>query len=327
MLEYLRLGKANAGDSKTGGGNGAKKGGVVALDKHEEGCLVNLAAPTPEELEQVSTRFDIPMDHLLDSLDPAERPYMVTEDGVTLIIFRVPFRTGVTDQAPFRTVALGVILAPAATLIVCGRPDLARELLEAKTRGPEPKSGLGAAMSILFRACARYITYLQELYTRTEAVEQAIHRSMRNEDLASMMQIEKALVYFATSLKGNSGLLEKMQAAVGFIKPEQETERDILDDAVVECRQAADMAGIYIQILSTISETAGSLISNNMSAAMRFLAAITLILTVPMVVVGFYGMNVGLPLQDTPLAAGIISAITLLICVVLWRFLSKKHWM
>jgi ADP-heptose:LPS heptosyltransferase/Mg2+ and Co2+ transporter CorA len=324
MLEYLRLG--GSGPSGPGNGN-AKKGGVTPVEAHEAGCLVSLSAPTPEELEQVSSRFGIPMDHLTDSLDPSERPYMVTEQGVTLIVFRVPYRTGLIDKSPYRTVSLGLILAPTATVAVCGRADLIRSLLDAKTHGPAPDSGLTAALSILFRACALYITYLQELYAMTEKVEQAVHRSMRNEDLAAMMQIEKALVYFATSLKGNYALLEKMQATAGFLKPEQKAEREILDDAATECRQAADMAGIYIQIISTINETAGALISNNMSMAMRFLAAITLILTVPMVIVGFYGMNVGLPLQESPWAAILISAVTAVICLILWRYLSRKHWM
>jgi magnesium transporter len=148
---------------------------------------------------------------------------------------------------------------------------------------------------------------------------------MRNEDLVLMMHLEKTLVYFATALKGNSMVLEKISALSSLTLHEEE--QDLLQDALIECRQAVDMAEIYLQIMGSIGETSASMISNNMNTVMKFLAGVTVILMVPTIVAGIFGMNIPLPFQEHPLSLPAIIGLTLLICLALWKLLSRKHWM
>jgi magnesium transporter len=152
-----------------------------------------------------------------------------------------------------------------------------------------------------------------------------MQKSTRNEDLKRILQLEKTLVYFLNSLKANALVLEKMLTNQAFDWDEEEHER--LADALIECRQAVEMGEVFTQIIANMSDIYASMISNNMNMVMKFLTAITLILMAPAIIVGLYGMNVPLPFQDSPWALPIISLGTVAVCLALWRYLLRKHWM
>ena len=316
MLEYFSLGEKLS----------------KPLPGHARDCWINLADPTPEELGRVASELDIPYDFLTDSLDPAERPHMRQEGDIFLVICKAPRRENERGEGraeagglPFSTVPVGVVVTPYAVVTVCRDPLLGRQLVEGKRSDKHSRVGILLALTVLQQSSMIFINHLQELDNLTGELEERMRRSMRNEDLARMMQLEKTLVYFLTSLKGNAMVLEKIG---GLQEPRLSQEaRDLLVDALIECRQAVDMAEIYIQILGSVSEASASMISNNMNTVMKFLAAITLILMVPTIIVGVYGMNVALPFQDRPFVFALILAFTVIVCLLLWVFLSRKHWM
>lgn len=297
---------------------------LTSIENHAHGCWINLANPTQEELDKIIDELGIPIDFFTDSLDPSERPHMRKEGDMKLIIFKASVKTSQESGSPFKTIPVGIILTPYTVITVCRHKNLARELMDYKRHGMQYKEGIHMVLTMLQQNSILFTQHLQELDTMTEELEKKMHTSMRNELLVRMMHIEKSLVYFTTSLKGNAAVLEKIQTQAANMNEE---EQELLTDALIECRQAADMTEVYIQIISTISETSASMISNNMNMVMKFLTGITLVLMVPTIVVGAYGMNVPLPLQDSPIAFLIILGFTLVVCWGMWIYLYKKHWM
>lgn len=328
---------------------------------------VNLQSPTAEELARASAEFGVPLDFLQDCLDPQERPHALSDEGICMIICKVSAKNADDAGRPFLTVPLGVVITRDAVLTVCSRPGIAKEFVfkawsghggkvsapvsadsgmcdQVKTTKSAKASknatgkacidkndngrfrpGVELALRLLQECGIRFIRHLQELDLLTEDIEQRMHRSMRNEDLAVMMQVEKCLVYFTTSLKGNLGVLEKIGSNQLFTL--HDNEKQLLTDAMIECKQAADTGQVYLDILSSISDTSASMISNSMNSIMKFLTAITLLMTVPTVIVGVFGMNVPLPFQESPLALLLILVFTFVLCWLLWKYFVKKHWM
>jgi magnesium transporter len=151
-------------------------------------------------------------------------------------------------------------------------------------------------------------------------MERQLYKSQRNKELIQLLDLEKSLVYFNTSLKANEVTLEKILR--GRIVTLYEEDHDLLEDVLIEVRQAIEMAQIYSDIISGMMDAFASVISNNLNVIMKLLASVTILMTVPNIVFGFYGMNVGiLPFAHSfwpPLAISVV------IIVVAGIILRKK---
>lgn len=352
MLEYYDLAAADAASFSQPRRHGEGQNPPQLLG-YAPGCWLNLASPSDEEISRAAAELGVRKDFITDSLDPAERPHALADGQTRLIICKVSSPNPDPEGIPFKTVPLGIIITPEAVATICRHEVLAMHLASSagfslsEHAAPLPQTapvdstvavlagkagdgqaarrGVLFALSLLQQSSIRFTSHLQQVDLLTAELEPRMHRPMRNQDLVRMMQIEKTLVYFATSLKGNNGVLDKI-ASNQFLELDSH-EAALLTDSVIECRQAADMAEIYIQILASMSNTSASMISNDMNSAMKFLTGITLVLTVPMLIAGIYGMNVPLPFQGSPLAILGIVAATVVVCRFLWVYLSKKHWM
>lgn len=188
-----------------------------------------------------------------------------------------------------------------------------------------PRPALLLGFTMLQQSSIVFVKHLQELEKMAEKVELSMRRSMRNEELSRMMQIQKTLVYFMTALKANAPVMEKLYNLPGH--PLQEDEAELLLDGLRECRQATEMGEVYSQIIASMSDTFAAMISNNVNSVVKFLTAVTLILMAPSAIFSLYGMNVPLPFQDSPEALLIIVGFTIAVCIGLWLYLTKKHWM
>ena len=168
-----------------------------------------------------------------------------------------------------------------------------------------------------------YIKYLNLINREIENKEKTLIKSTSNKELLNLMHIQKSLVYFVTSLKANDIILEKLSK--GNIINMYEEDLDLLDDAMIESKQGIETANIYREILASMSDTYASIINNNLNAIMKFLAGITIVLSIPTMISSFMGMNVPLGnLSDNPLAFLIILLISLLISIVIALILKKK---
>ncbi len=291
----------------------------------EADCWINLADPEMPEIRKVKEALSLPGDFFTDALDPAERPRIETRGDVIFMAIRVSYPTPEGVRPPFMTLPVGIILTPSAIVTVSSSPRIVEKLLASKLPRLNSRDRMRMALALMQQASIGYVQDLEVIDGLTSLVEESMRQSMRNEELARMLHIEKTLVYFVTALKANNGILERLSNST-TIKLNEE-ERALLLDTVIECKQATETAEIYAQIVSSLSETFASMISNNMNQVMKFLTGITLILMGPSIVVGLFGMNVPLPFEQNAWALPLIVLGTVVICVVLWRYLVHKDWM
>jgi magnesium transporter len=146
---------------------------------------------------------------------------------------------------------------------------------------------------------------------------------MKNKELAQLLKLEKSLVYFSTSLKSNESVLEKMLKLESIKKFEED--RDLLEDVIIENKQAIEMTNIYSSILSGTMDAFASIISNNLNIVMKSLTIVTIALSVPTAISGFFGMNVPNFFQNNPAAFPIIIAGSVLLSALTSVLLFRRR--
>ena len=168
-------------------------------------------------------------------------------------------------------------------------------------------------LSILLASALAFTKALKQINLRTNSLEKELQKSMRNQDLIKLLDHEKSLVYFTTSLRSNELMLERLKGSKIFRENEENLE--LYDDVVIETRQAIAVANIYSNILSGMMDAFASIISNNLNVVMKFLTSVTIILMLPTLVVSIYGMNVPLPFQQSHHAFAIVISFSVVMAV------------
>ena len=173
-------------------------------------------------------------------------------------------------------------------------------------------------LHFVLRVATRYLQYLKQIDKISGHVEKELRKSMKNKELIQLLEISKSLVYFSSSLKADEITMEKMMRG-RFIKLYEE-DQDLLDDVIIELKQAIEMASIYLNILSGTMDAFASVISNNLNIVMKVLASITLIMSIPTIISGLYGMNVGnIPIQNFWFPVGLSVVMMLIAAFVLYK--------
>ena len=269
-------------------------------------CWVNLAAPTEEEIRQVAGTFSIPQDFLTDPLDLDERARIEIDGQCLLVVLHTPVRDREDGSVPFRTVPLGIVLKNGCLVTVSSQPiDIMELFLSRKVKNFSPEHPARFVIQIFHQNSILFLKYLKEINRKTNAYEQELHRAMKNEELIMLVNLEKSLVYFTTSINANEIIMARIQRADVIKMSAQEAE--LLDDAITENLQAIHMTKIYTNILSGMMDAFASIISNNLNVVMKFLTTVTIVLMIPNLVFSFYGMNVKLPFQESE--AGVLTTL------------------
>ena len=261
----------------------------------EPGCWINCVAPSEDEIAGLIRDFSIEPDFFRAAMDEEESSHIDLEDGNTLIIIDIPVVERTGKEIAYVTTPLGIILTEKNVITVSTRENpILDEFAEGIVRGVQTNLKTHFILHLMLRIASRYLQYLKQIDRMTSQIERELRRSMKNSQLLQLMDIEKSLVYFSSSLKGNELTIEKIMR--GRVVKLYEEDQDLLEDVLIEVKQAVDMSGIYLDILSSTMESFASLISNNLNMVMKVLASITLIISIPMVISGYYGMNVeGIP--------------------------------
>ena len=281
------------------------------MDEIQPDCWIDLSSPAQSEVERVIAETGIESDLILKMLDEDELPRVESSENATLIVIDVP--ASIDNDRKYITYPLGVIISdnhyiitisPKSTKILNNfKKNLVKDFHTAKkTR---------FLIQIIINAAEGYLKILKNIYNNIENKEKVLQQSTKNEDLIDLLSTEKTLVYFGTSLKENDLVLERLSK--GLVLPLFEGDLDLLEDALIENRQAIDMAGIYQNILNSITETYATIVSNNLNNVMKFLAGATIVLSIPTIISSFLGMNV----QFGVIGMSNISAIAILIFSVL----------
>jgi magnesium transporter len=299
--------------------------GIRPIPEVVEGCWINVVNPTAQETEKLSA-MGIPQDFITYPLDVDERPRIEREDnGETLIVMRIPSYEGVKPDLPYITIPLGVILMPSFIVTVCSRRyDILDEFESGRVRDLSTGKRNRFLLRVLLRTAYKYLAYLRDINKTVEALEDQLQLAMRNKELLEILKYQKSLVYFTTALRSNQLVLERLYR--GRLFTQYPDDEDLLEDVITENQQAIEMTNISSNILSSMMDAFASIISNNLNMVMKFLASITIVVSLPTVITGFFGMNVGLPFQENQLAYVLILGMILFTSVIVIGLFAKRDW-
>ena len=296
------------------------------VTKLERGCWINLVNPTLQEINTLCNSIGVIEDFIRYPLDQEERARIDVEDEQTLILIDLPVVEKEEDGiGGFSTIPLGMIVVRDDYFItVCTQETpIIKEFIDCKIKGFFTFKKTRFILQLLYKIATYYLVYLKYINRETDKAEHKLQKSMRNKELIKLLELENSLVYFTTSLKSNELVMEKLMRTK-CIKMYEEDE-DILEDAIIENRQAIEMGTIYRDILSGTMDAYASVISNNLNIVMKFLASVTIVLSIPTIVASLWGMNVqGLPFANNPFGFVIVMGIAALITVAAWLLLKKK---
>ena len=298
--------------------------GFEKIDTFEDGAWINLINPTPQEINEVSAQFDIEINHILSALDEEERARIEVDDNCTVIIVDVPIKESEEGMGDYATIPMTIILGDKFIIKACLKSiKLLEHFSSGKVRGFFTYKKTRFILQLLYKNASYFLQYLRQIDRMSHKIEQELHKSMKNKELIELLDLEKSLVYFTTSLRANEIVLEKMMR-MESIKQYPE-DKELLEDVIIENKQAIEMANIYSNILSGTMDAFASVISNNLNIVMKTLTSITIVMSVPTMIASFFGMNVpGIPFSGTPTAFVGIVVMSFVLSAILAVYMIKK---
>lgn len=315
-----------------------ENGAIEKIGEPCPGCWVNVVAPTEEERAWLEEGLGVLPEFVSSALDDEETSRIDYDEDARQIFVIVDYPVvgedgaGVRPQSPLQydTMPLSMVFLPERGLFVTIsllENKVVNDMAGGRVRNVDTRLRTRFLLQMLLHISQLYLVYLRRIDRLSSNTEARLHASVRNEELIQMLNLEKSLVYFSTSLKSDEVTLNKI--AQGRIIPLYEDDQDLLEDVLVEVRQAIEMANIYSGTLSGTMDAFASIISNNLNIVMKVLSVITIVMAIPNIVFGFYGMNVGLPFEGVPLLDNwafplLLAAACCLVAA--WVFKRKGMW-
>lgn len=299
------------------------------VTEYKRGNWINMIAPSDEEIQTVCENLKIQEDFIRYALDPEERARIDYEedDGTTLILADVPIIESDEDQKEYSTIPVGFIIVRDEYFITVSliENEVIRRMNPMINRSVATYKKSRLVLQCLYVNSEIYLNLLKTINRETEIAEKELRQTRKNKSLLRLLSLEKSLVYFTTSLKANEVVMERMNR--GKVIKLYEEDEDLLEDVLIENKQAMEMSKIYSDILSGVMDAYSSIISNNLNGVMKILTAITIIISVPTMISSFWGMNVRVPMQDNPWGFAIILIASILIGVIVTIVLKKKNYL
>lgn len=292
----------------------------------EKGSWIDAVAPSEEELQEIAAATNIQMDFLTAALDEEEKSRIEIEDDQILVLVDIPFLRSNKD---YDTLPLGIIITENHIVTVCLEPNaVTADFASHNSRLFSTFKKTRFLFQILYKSATLYLKYIRIIIRRTDELEQHLRQSMQNSELFNLLDLQKSLTYFSTSLRGNYIILEKLLRLRSATQSQHivklyEEDEDLLEDVIIEYKQAVEMVEMYSHILNSMMEVFASIISNNLNLVMKFLASVTIILAIPTLISGLWGMNVEVPFAENPYGFMIVLSVAL--CVsgfagyLLWK--------
>lgn len=301
------------------------KNKLEEIEAVEKDCWINVTNPSSKEIEYLSQKLLVPSDFLIDPLDVDESARTEQHKNCMLIVLRIPVDLGWEVELPFITIPVGIILKRDLIITVCSKPtEVMQSFIETRIRNFFTEKRERMVMQIFLRSSILYLRYLKNINNKADEIQLTLHKATRNRELLQLLNFEKSLVYFTTSLKSNELMMYRLQR---LSLPVFKTELDegLIEDVTTETKQAIEMANIYSNILGNMMGAHSSIISNNLNITIRFLTSVTIILSLPILVASLYGMNVELPFEHHPHAFWIVMGIAVALSVMGVFYFRKKN--
>lgn len=301
------------------------KGLPIEVSESQNAKWLALQHPTAEELKLIGEKWELPEDFLTDPLDQDEAPRVEAKDGFILIVFRIPIahdEEGIT----YKTSPIGIVLSKDISIIISLLPiNLFKDYFRSSNLNEFPVKRNALILSVIETVTQRYLQYLRQINRLQDKIENQLIQDTQNEKLINLLHLKKSLVIFTTSLKGNSSILYRLKKNLKITDGEEEGE--ILEDIVIDLKQAIEMSEIYTNIIIGTMNTFSSIISNQISFIMKVLTGFTIILMIPTLITSAYGMNLDyIPFKDSPHGFIIVMGICLSFSFASLAFLRYKKW-
>ncbi len=300
-------------------------GHLETTENHTRGSWISVIAPTGDELKELAEELSLDEDILRAALDTEERSRLEVDESYTMVLVNIPYISVQADRELYDTMPLSIILTKDTAVTVCLQDSpVLRQFAAGKVRDFNTAMKSRFVLQMLYRIASLYLVYLRSIDRRSDEIEKTLYKSTKNEELLELLKLEKSLLYFTTSLRANEVVLEKLLRVAAIKKyPEDE---ELLEDVIVENKQAIEMAGIYSGVLNELMNAFSSVISNNLNLVMKVLAIITIVMSVPTMIFSAYGMNVaGMPFASSPYGFAIILGISVLALIIAVIILAKMR--
>lgn len=298
----------------------------ISLASAEKGSWIHVVNPDSEDLQLVSMVTEIPTDVLKTALDTEERSHVEIEDNYIFVVINIPI---ILETDSYDTLPLGIFITPDFIITLCIQET---EVMRAFTENKYPLfytfKKTRFLFQILYRSATLFLRYLMQINRRTDDIEEILRHSMRNKEFFLLLELQKSLTYFTSALRSNGIVMERLMrlrrnTSLHHLIKMYEEDEDLLEDVIIENKQAIEMVEMYSNILMNMSDTFASIISNNLNLVMKFLASITIMLAVPTIIFSLWGINVPVPFQDTAggfyYVVGIAMCCTIVAVIMLWR--------
>lgn len=298
---------------------------LIETDDIDKCSWINMIKPTVSEVQYIANKQNIDIDFINSALDEEERSRIEQEEDSEnlLILVDTPYISKNRDANMYETLPLGIIYTKDTIITVCLKECLVLDpFLKNRIKTFYTFKKTRFILQILHKNATLYLYFLKRIDKQSSTVENTLHKSMKNKELFQLLALEKSLVYFSTSLKSNELVMERL-LRYSFMT-QYEDDLELLEDTIIENKQAIEMAKIYSDILSGTMDAFASIISNNLNIVMKVLTSITIIMAVPTIIASFFGMNVPMPLADNPYSFLIIIIISILLCIIIAKIMSKK---
>ncbi|MDV3428025.1 MAG: magnesium transporter CorA family protein [Bacillota bacterium] len=307
---------------KTAGGDANPQ--LIKIDAPEEGCWINVVSPTEQELLLLSKKTGAPIEFLQSALDEEETSRIDYEGSTSLFIVDIPFTEMEDNSLTYDTYPLAIVHTDTMLISVCLKNSkVLTDFIDGKIKTFFTFKKSRFTLQILYRIAIYYLVYLRQIDKKSLMIQKKLQISMKNKEVIQLLSLEKSLVYFSTSLKSNEITLEKM-LKIDLLQKYPD-DKDVLEDVIIENKQAIEMANIYSNILSGTMDAYASIISNNLNIVMKFLASVTIVLSIPTLIYSLYGMNVkDLPFENSPHAFPIILGISIAASLIAVFIFNKK---
>ncbi|MDO4155337.1 MAG: magnesium transporter CorA family protein [Oscillospiraceae bacterium] len=298
---------------------------LIACNAPEAGCWVSVIDPTAQERKMLIEHFGLDSDFIKSALDEEESSRVEREDTQTLIIVDTAVsEIQKNDTIVFYTMPMSIIIKDQLVFTISLRENkVLEDIVDGRLRNVQTSFRTQFVLRLIMQLTSTYLVYLKQIDKASNALERELHKAVKNKQLLQMMELEKSLVYFSTSLKANDATMNKILR--GKLIKLYEDDQDLLEDVLIELKQAEEMASIYSSILANMVDACSSVISNNVNIVMWQLTIVTIILAIPTMVFSFYGMNtLDLPFAEhTWFPTGIAIAATVLTAFILLKYKKK----
>lgn len=293
---------------------------VTEIDKAENGCWISVVSPSEDEIKSVIQDFGLDTGFVRAALDEEESSRIENEENQTLIIVDNPVvETDTQNAILYSTMPMGIILTQTNVVTVSLKENIIlTEMSSGVIKNVQTHLKTRFVLMILLRIATKFLQYLKQIDKISYFMEKQLHKSMKNKELIQLLELEKSLVYFSTSLKANEVTLEKILR--GRVIKLYEEDQDLLEDVLIEIKQAIEMSDIYSSILSGMMDAYASIVSNNVNIVMKRLTIITILMAIPTIVFSYYGMNV----DKLPIATGWFPFLIALIATIITGFVLLK---